>query len=134
MPLSEYEQRVLDQMERQLTSDDPGLVTSLSSTRRGSGVRYLLAAIGIIVGIGLLILGVAQSQPVIGVVGFAIMFLAVVYAFTKPAAAKSTAGPIGSIGPDGRLKPAPRKKKSAGAKPFMAKLEERWDRRRDQGL
>ncbi len=134
MPLSEYEQRVLDQMERQLTSDDPELVTSLSSGQRGSSVRYLLAAIGIIAGIGLLILGVAQSEPIVGVVGFAIMFLAVAYAVTKPAAAKATAGPIGSIGPDGRLKPAPRKKKNSGAKPFMTKLEERWDRRRNEGL
>lgn len=134
MPLSEYEQRVLDQMERQLTSDDPELVTSLSTTRRGSSVRYLLAAIGIVAGIGLLIVGVAQSQPIIGVIGFAIMFLAVAYALTKPPAVKPGAGPIGSIGPDGRLKPAAGKKKPSGSKSFMAKLEERWDHRRDQGL
>ena len=34
MPLSEYEQRVLEQMERQLASDDPRLANTLTQRRQ----------------------------------------------------------------------------------------------------
>ena len=40
MPLSEHEQRLLEQMERQLYADDP----KLASTLRGSGRSPALAA------------------------------------------------------------------------------------------
>src|SRR5450756_1084873 len=41
MPLSEYEQRVLEQMERQLSSDDPKLVHALQGAPTGMR-RWLL--------------------------------------------------------------------------------------------
>ena len=62
MPLSEYEQRVLEQMERQLTSDDPRLANTL--TQRGGRrpvVRYVVAGVGAVVGLLLLVVGAATS-------------------------------------------------------------------------
>ena len=46
MPLSEYEQRVLEQMERQLTSDDPRLANTLTQRGRRPFGRYVIAGVG----------------------------------------------------------------------------------------
>lgn len=139
MPLSEYEQRVLEQMERELTSDDPRLATTLKSTTSRSGVRYVIAGIGLVVGLLALVLGAAQSVPWVGVIGFVVMFAAVAYAFAQPK--KSRSGPVGTVGADGAVNVSSagaRKGRSTGrsAKPvksggsFMQRLEERWERRR----
>jgi hypothetical protein len=133
MPLSEYEQRVLEQMERQLTSDDPRLANTLQSRgRRGVG-RWLLVGVGFIAGLLLLVAGAAMSQLWVGVIGFLLMFGAVAFAFAGPQAAS---GPTGVVQPDGRVSPHNRKpgpKPAAPRRGFMARLEERWDRRRHEG-
>lgn len=125
MPLSEYEQRVLEQMERQLTSDDPRLANTLTARGRTPVKRYVLAGTGAVVGLLLLVAGAALSLAWLGVIGFVIMFAAVAFAFASP----RTSGPTGVVRPDGRVSPA-RKKRQAG---FMSRLEERWQHRRDQG-
>lgn len=132
MPLSEYEQRVLEQMERQLSTDDPKLADTFQTSRgeNRSSVRYVLAGVGVVVGLLMLVLGVAQSMMIIGIIGFGVMFGAVVFAFSKPHH-KSETGPIGSVGPDGRVRPAARKPR--GKQDFMRRLEDRWDQRRDDG-
>ncbi len=133
MPLSEYEQRVLEQMERQLSTDDPKLAGTFQSpkSQSRSGGRYVLAGVGVVVGLLLLVLGVAKSTTILGVIGFAVMFAAVVFAFSKPSHKPET-GPIGSVGPDGRVRPAAQKARG-GKQTFMRRLEERWDQRREDG-
>ena len=84
MPLSEYEQRVLEQMERQLTSDDPRLANTLTSRGRRSVSRYVLGGVGVVVGLLLLIFGVVASRAWLGVLGFIVMFAAVTYAVARP--------------------------------------------------
>ena len=131
MPLSEYEQRVLEQMERQLTSDDPRLANTLQSRggRRGIG-RWLLVGVGFIGGLLLLVAGAAMSQLWLGVIGFLLMFGAVAYAFAGPQAS----GPAGVVRNDGSVAPRNRGAKKPAPRPgFMARLEERWDRRRHEG-
>lgn len=128
MPLSEYEQRVLEQMERALTSDDPRLANTLQAPRRRSALRYVLAGVGVVGGLLLLVLGAAMSQTWIGVVGFVLMFAGVVLVFQGPRASKS--GPVGTVEADGTVRPAATSKPTR--KPFLSRLEERWDRRRDQ--
>jgi Protein of unknown function (DUF3040) len=132
MPLSEYEQRVLEQMERQLTSDDPRLANTLQSrgsSRRGVG-RWFLVGAGFIGGLLLLVAGAAMSQLWLGVIGFLLMFGAVAYAFAGP----QTSGPAGVVRGDGSVAPRNRgAKKPAARAGFMARLEERWDRRRHEG-
>ena len=125
MPLSEYEQRVLEQMERQLTSDDPRLANTLTARGRKPLGRFVLAAVGAIIGLLLLVFGAAIPQAWLGVVGFVIMFAAVAFAFAKPRAT----GPRGAVQADGRVA-APKKPHSAG---LMSRLDDRWQRRRDQG-
>jgi len=129
MPLSEYEQRVLEQMERQLTSDDPRLANTLTSRGRKPVLRYVLGGIGAVVGLLLLVVGAAASEVWLGVLGFVVMFASVAIAFTRP---RRSGGPVGVVRADGstapRPSPAPRAKKG-----FMSRMEDRWDKRRDQG-
>ena len=132
MPLSEYEQRVLEQMERQLTSDDPRLANTLQSRggRRGVG-RWLLVGAGFVGGLLLLVGGASQDQLWLGVIGFLLMFGAVAYAFAGP---QTSSGPVGTVRGDGSVAPRNRgAKKPASRGGFMARLEERWDRRRHEG-
>lgn len=132
MPLSEYEQRVLEQMERQLASDDPRLANTLTQRgHRGVG-RYVVAGIGAALGLLLLVIGAANSEVWLGVVGFVVMFATVAYAFARP---HQHTGPTGVVTDDGAIrkpgqKPAKGRAKGQG---FMSRMEERWDRRRENG-
>ncbi len=129
MPLSEYEQRVLEQMERALTSDDPRLANTLQSPKRHPLLRYVLAGVAVVGGLLLLVLGVAiKGAWALGVVGFILMFSGVAFAFSSPRSRRRAAKAAGPAA-DGTAKaaaPAPRKG-------FLSRLEERWDRRREQG-
>ena len=75
MPLSEHEQRLLEQMERALYAEDP----KFASTLRGSDlrVRYrrrvILAALAFLLGIAMLFGGVAGKLIPISVLGFVVM-------------------------------------------------------------
>lgn len=129
MPLSEYEQRVLEQLERELTSDDPRLADTL--TRRGGRrpvTRYVVAGVGGAVGLLLLVLGAATSRAWLGAIGFVVMFAAAAFVFAVPRAERS--GPRGAVAADGSVRRAPAATKKRG---LMARLEHRWDRRRDEG-
>jgi len=131
MPLSEYEQRVLEQMEQQLYSEDPKLANAMSPAGARSGVRYVLAGAGVVVGVILLIVGVTTDLPAVGIVGFAVMFGGVAYALLRPATKK---GPLGTVDADGRVSKTSKVAKRRGSGDFMSRLEERWDRRRNEGL
>lgn len=128
MPLSEYEQRVLEQMERQLASDDPRLANTLTQRRHRPVVRFVVTGSGAVVGLLLLVLGAANSMPWLGAVGFVLMFASVALAFAMP---RRAAGPQGVVGSDGQVRPAARK--SATKQGLMARLEARWERRQGDG-
>ena len=124
MPLSEYEQRVLEQMEQQLTSDDPRLVNALQGGAPSQVRRWLLTGAGALLGLAVLVVGAVTSLPVVGVLGFVTMFVAVVLAFSPP----RRRGPAGLVAPDGTLK----RRKGAPKPSLSERLEKRWDRRRDE--
>ena len=118
MPLSEYERRVLDQMERQLLDEDPKFATSLERhAPRGVG-RWLLVALGVLVGLGVLVVGAVIGQTVVGVLGFVVMFVAVAAGLTPRRQGAAAA-------------PARTPSRPTGG--FMKNVEDRWDRRREAG-
>jgi hypothetical protein len=130
MPLSEYEQRVLEQMERQLTSDDPRLANTLTQRGHRPFGRYVIAGVGASVGLLLLVLGAANSLPWLGVIGFVVMFAAVAFAFAAPHRSSGhRSGPRGVVQGDGQVKPASKGRQKSS---FMSRLEERWERRRGE--
>lgn len=128
MPLSEYEQRVLEQMERQLASDDPRLANTLTQRGRRPVLRYVLAGVGVASGLLLLVLGAASNRPVLGVVGFVLMFAAVGYVFAAPRSHKEPA----PAAPEQPTTTKPARGKPTTRRSFMTRLEERWERRRGE--
>ena len=127
MPLSEHEQRLLEQMERALYAEDP----KLASTLRGADLRahhrrrIVLGFLGFVVGVALLVTGVATSLVFIGLLGFVLM-LASAWWITTGWRGRSS-GTAAATPADGRT-PRPAKVRSAGV---MDRLEERWRRRRE---
>lgn len=123
MPLSEYEQRVLHQMEQQLRTDDPRLASSLASESRYSVRRLTIGVLLVVLGLTLLVAGVATTLVWLGVLGFLAMLGGVMLGISKPrTAASSGATPMAA-------RPSVKSGSSGGG--FMQRLEERWDRRRD---
>ncbi|CAN5153423.1 DUF3040 domain-containing protein [soil metagenome] len=127
MPLSEQEQRLLDEMERNLYQNDADFVASVGGRRTKPNARSITIGILIaIIGIAALITGVVVRQPVVGVIGFAIMFAGVLIAVAPPRRLASPAPRSNSPKPTGAKTGAGRKSGS-----FMDGLNDRWDRRNE---
>lgn len=122
MPLSEQEQRLLDEMERHLLHNDADVVSAPSGDRALSYRNLVYGALLLLAGIGGLIAGVIVGDVwgiVIGVVSFAAMLGGVMLAVT-PVRRPVTASPRESA-----------KKKQQNAGSFMDRMNDRWDRRQD---
>lgn len=128
MPLSEYEQRVLDQMEQQLSSDDPKLASAMHGKSSSRVTRWLLAGTGVLSGLGLLVVGAAMGRAWLGIVGFVLMFGAVLWGFSSP----RSSGPRGIVAADGSVGRRPSKSAPGRRTGFFTRFEERWEKRRDQ--
>lgn len=128
MPLSEHEQRMLEQMERALYAEDPKFATALegSGLRTYTRRRVYQAVAGFLVGIALLMAGMVAQQIWISVVGFLVMLGCAVLAVTgwrkAPKPGEQQAG--GGTAAGGRQT---RQRRST-----MNRIEERWQRRRDE--
>lgn len=135
MPLSEHEQRLLSQMEQQLLADDPKFASAMRGSVRGrTGSRVLLGSVGVVVGLVGLLLAVSLDVPatasiVIGVTAFLVMLAGAGYAMSSP---KKRQGPAGVVGTDGRPQPRPSAPRASKRSAFMERLEQRWQRRRDE--
>ncbi|MDH6134744.1 ferric-dicitrate binding protein FerR (iron transport regulator) [Kitasatospora sp. MAA4] len=124
MPLSEHEQRLLDQMERALYAEDPKFATALEGTglRMYTRRRVYQAAAGFVVGVALLMGGMVAQLIWVSVVGFLVMLGCAVLAVTG-----WRRHPPAGQGAGQRTAPAPRRKASV-----MDRMEQRWQRRRDE--
>jgi hypothetical protein len=146
VPLSEHEQHQLEQMEQALYAEDP----KFASQMQGSVVRALLrrrllvAAVGVVGGLGLVVLGVALPNIWSGAIGFALMVGGVAYAITPAKAPKVGLGAVaqdGSVrthapaGRTGKLRQSGRARRSgkggSAKQSFMGRVEERWNRRKN---
>ena len=129
MPLSEHEQKMLEQMEQALAAEDPKFASqmqgsSLASLQRR---RWLVGGIGVIAGLGLVLVGVNTTMWV-GALGFALMVASAVFAATPP-----RQGPPGVVR---RRRHHRRPRAKGGAREgasasFMDRLDERWERRQN---
>lgn len=90
MPLSEHEQRLLDQIEQALYAEDPKFASNVRSKRLGKPTRgrRLQGALLFIVGLALMPLGImavstqVAGVPVLSILGFLMMFFGVLLAVT----------------------------------------------------
>jgi hypothetical protein len=136
VPLSEHEQRLLEQIERALVDDDPKFASTVrTGDRRQKARRALqLGALLIVVGLAGLIGGVAVPSVPLGVLGFLLMFggLALgVLNYTSATGAVDV-----PTGPGATNRATGRGGRPAGGKvrrqPLKERLEERFRRRYDQ--
>ncbi|WP_166983490.1 DUF3040 domain-containing protein [Paramicrobacterium fandaimingii] len=121
MPLSEQEQRLLDEMERHLYRNDADFVSTTGDRRGRPSYRSIaLGSLVVLIGIGALVAAVMIQQPVVGVVGFVVMLGGVLLAMQP---SKHSAEPAGD-------KSKAQKTPRDGAN-FMDKMNNRWDRRQE---
>ncbi|MEW2633448.1 DUF3040 domain-containing protein [Streptomyces sp. NPDC048389] len=127
MPLSEHEQRMLEQMERALYAEDPKFATVLegSGLRTYTRRRVYQAVAGFLVGIALLMAGMVAQQIWISVVGFLVMLGCAVLAITGWRKAPKPGEQQAASGEQGR-------RKSHQHRSMMSRIEQRWQRRRDE--
>jgi hypothetical protein len=119
-------------MERALYAEDPKFASAMrgASRRSGSGRRLILGATGVVVGLVLLVFGLTQRAVqfgvLLGVLGFVLMLVGTAYAVS----AQRRSGPTGVVAASGTVRPAARTRRRRGT--FMQRMEQRWDRRRDE--
>lgn len=135
MPLSEHEQRLLEQMEQALRSEDPKFASHMvaNPARSRARRRIALGVLGIVVGLGLVLIGAMVTQVLLAAVGFLAMVAGCAYAFMpmrRELAGLDENGRSASAHGSARRQ-APKKPSSTG---FMERLEQRWERRRHDGM
>jgi predicted lipid-binding transport protein (Tim44 family) len=138
VPLSEHEQRLLEQMERALYAEDPKFATSMRSARSGAGdrKRIVVGVIAVLVGLGLLIAGVASKLVVVGVLGFLAMLGGIWLVIRSMRAAPEQAAAPGAGGPAAPTDITSRSRKTRqkrSGESLSDRMEERWRRRRETG-
>jgi len=130
MPLSDHEQRMLDQIESALYAEDPKFASSVrGGTLRAPSARRRLQGAGLFVlGLALLVLGVAfrilwiNQLPILSVIGFVVMFAGAVFAVTGPRVlAKEKSAPSSG-----------KSKRARAGNSFTNRMEDRFRRRFDE--
>jgi hypothetical protein len=143
VPLSEHEQRQLEQIEQALYADYPKLAQAVRA--RDPKIHYkrraVYAAIGFLLGVGLLLAGVVSKVIFVGVGGFVVMLACAMWALTSwrhmggavtGRAEGATRGPAAARGQRrGRPARKDRHRQAGGKTGFMERLEERWRRRQE---
>lgn len=139
MPLSEHERRQLEQIEQALRASDPRLAGAAHATdpRVHYRRRVIGAALGFLIGVGLLFAGLVIKVVLIAVAGFAVMLICSLWAVSSYR--RMTGRTTGRIPVKGRRfgrKRHAAKDRRSGKQPgsgLMERLEERWRRRRERG-
>ncbi len=122
MPLSEQEQRLLEEMERSLYHNDADIIATVGG--RHGKPNYTTVVIGILIGllgIATIVTGVIVHQPIVGVLGFGVMFGGVLLAISRPRRADSAEAETGHTSAGQRRRTT-----------LMDRLNERWDKRQEE--
>jgi hypothetical protein len=137
MALSNEEQRLLEQMEAALAAEDPKLVNAMRGvgTRRVHRRRAALAGVAFFGGLVLLVAGLylatgTRGYIALSVLGFLVMVGASVIAILSWQHVGSGVDPTDR----GDRAKTPQGSRAPSNQGFMDKMEERWRKRRDEGL
>lgn len=129
MPLSEHEQRLLDQIEQALYAEDPKFASNVRGKRlrkpsRGKRIQgIVLFAIGItMLPLGVMVQVRLAEIPILSVLGFLLMFFGVLLFVTSLRAQPEGASDSSADKKDG---------KSAKRSSFSQRMEERFRHRFD---
>jgi Flp pilus assembly protein TadB len=124
MPLSEHEQRLLEEMERSLYHNDADFVATVGARRGRPAYRSIVLGILLaVVGIAVLVTGVLVQAAIVGILGFVLMFAGVLVAIAPP---KQQAASLDDVSHKPNTQP-----RGTSQQGFMDKLNDRWDKRQD---
>jgi hypothetical protein len=138
VPLSDHEQRLLEQMERALYAEDPKFASSMrgADLRRRYRRRAIVAAFVFLLGIVVLMTGAVTDNIPVGVGGFVVMLVSAWYAVTSWRRVPAE-GEIGTFDASTDASPGTTRRSgrtsAAARRGFMERMEERWRRRRERG-
>ncbi|WP_033424679.1 DUF3040 domain-containing protein [Actinomadura flavalba] len=136
MPLSDHEQRMLDQIEQALYAEDPKFAQTVRTTPQAHFKRRIVkAALGFVVGVCALMAGLVVNAGTvtiaISVTGFVLMVVCCVWALTSwkrmTGVGNTSGGAQEGSGPPARGS-QPKRSRSG----FMDRMEERWRRRNEE--
>lgn len=120
MPLSEHEQRILEEMERRLAAEDPKFARHVAATGpQGTALRRVKRGVGVFVlGFGLLVAGLFVPHLLVafGIAAFALMV----------ASAAVIASSVRQVGQE-------RAGMEQQASTWFSRMEERWRKRFERG-
>jgi hypothetical protein len=136
VPLSEHEQRQLEQIEQALYREDPkfGRFVRSSDPRVHYKRKLAQALTGVAVGAGLLAAGVVTHRVYLEAAGAVVGVLALIWAVVswrrhlarvRPARARASA--------KGQVRPGPGRPAATRRARMMERMEERWRRRQEGG-
>ena len=138
MPLSEHEQRQLEQIEQALYAEHPRFAKAVRAAdpRVHYKRRVVYAAIVFVIGVALLPVGISISYIAVSVVGFVIMLASCYWAAMSYRRMNGLATGRVQLKDRraGRQDRAARKDKGRGKRPgngLSERLEERWRRRQE---
>lgn len=121
MPLSEHEQRLLDEMERNLYGRDADVVSARGAGLRPNYQSLTLGSVLAVVGVGVMVTAVMMQIIVLGVVGFVITFTGALIASRRAASPNAASA--------SSQKSA--RSASSGRSTFMDRMQQKWDERQD---
>jgi Protein of unknown function (DUF3040) len=129
VPLSEHEQRQLEQIEQALYADYPRFANAVraSDPRVHYKRRVIEAALGFLLGVGMLVAGVVTKYIWIGVAGFVVMLACSMWALTSYRHMTGVATGRGAARPRDH-----RKARRPAGTGMMERFEERWRRRQER--
>jgi predicted lipid-binding transport protein (Tim44 family) len=139
VPLSEHEQRQLEQIEQALRAGDPRFADAVQAAdpRVHYKRRVTAAALGFLAGVALLLVGLVINIILIAVTGFAVMLACSLWAATSYQRMTGiTTGRVPAKDRTSGKKPRAAKGRRAGNQGgwgMMERLEERWRRRQERG-
>ena len=130
VPLSEHEQRLLDQIERALYAEDPKFATAVRSTdlRTHMRRRIVRMAVLFVVGFTAMIVGVIIGELWVSIAGFLLALVAMFFGGNayKRLTGGATLHAVGSPQRPARKGKGPKARAEGSAKD---RLEERWRKR-----
>ena len=138
MPLSEHEQRQLEQIEQALYRENRrlGRVVRSSDPRVHYRRRVVQAASGFGVGAGMVAAGVILPMVWLAVGGFAVMLVCGIWALNSWRHMSGVALGVAGRGPGAPAGQRRRRQKNRGngnRSAMMERFEERWRRRQERG-
>ena len=137
MPLSEHEQRQLEQIEQALYREDRRLARLVRSSDPHVHYkrRVVQAAFGFAVGAGMVAAGVVLSHNfyLLSVGGFVVMLLSAIWALSSWRHIAGVALGVGRRGENGERRARGKKRRASHQGTMMERFDERWRRRQEGG-